>query len=92
MKRTYAYKGFDVTVDLEPSGDKGVWLLRPHGFVSVVRIRSADAIGDAFTPIRLMADGQRPFATEADAFTAAADRRHRGALAPIANAEEIPVP
>ena len=70
MKRIYAYKGFDVTVDLESSVDEGVWLLRPRGFVSVVRIRSAGAIGDAFTPISLMANGQRPFATEAEAFVA----------------------
>jgi hypothetical protein len=70
MKSVYAYKGFEVTVDLEPSGDEGVWLLRPHGFVSVVRVRSAGAVGDAFTPISLMADGQRPFATKAEAFMA----------------------
>ncbi|MDH6147091.1 MULTISPECIES: hypothetical protein [Paraburkholderia] len=70
MNRTYAYKGFEVTVGLEPSGNEGVWLRRPHGFVSVVRIRSDGAIGDAFKPISLMADGQRPFATEAEAFTA----------------------
>lgn len=70
MKKIYAYKGFEVTVDLEPSGDEGVWLLRPRGFISVVRIRSADAIGYAFNPISLMADGQRPFATEVEAFVA----------------------
>ncbi|MGF6612884.1 hypothetical protein OKW45_007872 [Paraburkholderia sp. WSM4175] len=70
MNRIYAYKGFEVTVGLEPSGNEDVWLLRPRGFVSVVRIRIADAIGDAFKPISLMADGQRPFATEAEAFTA----------------------
>lgn len=70
MKKIYAYKGYEVTVDLKASGDEGVWLRRPYGFVSVVRIRSADAIGDAFTPTSLMADGQRPFATEAEAFVA----------------------
>ncbi|KAA0997407.1 hypothetical protein FVF58_49580 [Paraburkholderia panacisoli] len=70
MKRIYTYKGFEVAVELERSGDEGVWLLRPHGFVSVVRIRSAGAIGGTFAPISLMADGQRPFGTEAEAFMA----------------------
>ena len=70
MKRMYGYKGFEVTVDLEASGYEGVWLLRPHGFLSFVRIKSAGATDDAFKPISLMAAGQRPFATEAGAFAA----------------------
>ncbi len=70
MKRIYAYKGFEVTVDLEPVGHEGVWFLRPRGFVSFVRVRSAGVIGDAFAPTSLMADGQRPFLTEAEAFMA----------------------
>lgn len=70
MKKIYAYKGFEVTVELERTGNDGVWLLRPHGFVFVVRITSAGAAGGTLVPISLMADGQRPFVTEAEALTA----------------------
>ncbi len=72
MKSIYAYKGFEITVELEPIGSdvQGVWLLRPRGFLSVVRIKIAGEIGDVVAPIFLMADGQRPHATEAEAFAA----------------------
>lgn len=72
MKSIYAYKGFEITVELEPMGSdvQGVWLLRPRGFLSVVRIKIEGGIGDVVAPILLMADGQRPHATEAEAFVA----------------------
>jgi hypothetical protein len=50
---------------------QGVTLLRPRGFVAVVRIRSASASRDTVAPIRIPADSQRPFQSEADALMAA---------------------
>jgi hypothetical protein len=73
MKRNYIYKGFEVTVVLEPICDaaKGVTLLPPRGFVAAVHIISLAGAACAMdTPIRLTADSQHPFATEAEALMA----------------------
>lgn len=77
MKKIYAYKGFEVTVELERTGDDGVWLLRPHGFVSVVHITSVGATGGTPVSISLTADGQRPFVTEVEALTAGCNAAQR---------------
>lgn len=73
MKRIYSYKSFDVTVELEPIWDvaQGVTLLPPRGFVAVVGIRCAGASHDSVGPMRLTADSQRPYPTEAEALMAA---------------------
>jgi hypothetical protein len=72
MKRTYNYKGYEVTVELEPVWEAvgGVTLLPPRGFVAVVHIRAAGAVRPMVGPIRLTADSQHPFATEAEALMA----------------------
>jgi hypothetical protein len=73
MKRNYSYEGYEVTVELDPIRDvaQGVTWLRPRGFVAVVRIRSAGASRDTVAPIRLPADSQRPYRSEAEALMAA---------------------
>ena len=72
MKRIYKYKGYEVSVELEPvwSTISGVTLLSPRGYVAVVHIRTAGAVRPTFAPIRLTADSKNPFATEADALMA----------------------
>ncbi|KAE8761132.1 hypothetical protein FSO04_05285 [Paraburkholderia madseniana] len=69
MKRIYPYKGFEIAVELEPVWETAgtVTLLPPRGFVAVVHIRRLGASRPTVAPIRLTADNQRPFATEADA-------------------------
>jgi len=72
MKRIYAYKRFDVTVELEPIWDvtQGVTLLPPRGFVAAVRVRRAGASRDTVGPVRLTAGSQRPYPTEGEALMA----------------------
>lgn len=75
MNRIYAYKkGFEVEVDLEAvwetSGNITLQPLSRIGFIAVVQIRRSGATRPMLAPIRLMADNQRPFATEADALMA----------------------
>ncbi|BCG00225.1 hypothetical protein PPGU19_047930 [Paraburkholderia sp. PGU19] len=69
MKRTYKYKDFEVTVETEPvwqpSGN--VTLLAPLGFIAVVYIGKIGASRTTVGPMRLTADSQKPFATEAEA-------------------------
>jgi hypothetical protein len=73
MKKIYPYKGFEITVELEPvrALSTNVWLLTPQGFIAVVHVQAAGESRDLLSPTRLMADGQRPFATEAQALMAA---------------------
>jgi hypothetical protein len=72
MKRNYLYRGFEVTVELEPIWEaaEGVTLLSPRGFVAVVHIKNAGEAPDIVAPIRLAADSHHPFATEAEALMA----------------------
>ena len=72
MKRIYNYKGYEVSVELEPVCEAigGVTFLPPRGFVAVVRIRMVGAVRPTVAPIRLTADSQHPFATEAEALMA----------------------
>lgn len=72
MKRTYVYKGFDATVDLEPIWETSgnVTLRPPSGYVAVVQIRRVGSIRLTVAPIRLSGDNQRPFATQGDALMA----------------------
>ncbi|KAA0997953.1 hypothetical protein FVF58_46745 [Paraburkholderia panacisoli] len=72
MKRIYAYKGFEVTVELEPVWETAgsVTLLPPRGFIAVVHIRTLGVTRPTVAPIRLTADNQRPFSTEAAALMA----------------------
>ncbi|GAB3626919.1 hypothetical protein PTE30175_03519 [Pandoraea terrae] len=69
MKRIYTYKGFEVTVELEPVWEAAgrITVSPPRGFVAVVDIRAAGATRPMVAPIRLMADSHRPFATDAEA-------------------------
>ncbi len=72
MKRIYTYKGFEVVVELEPVWESvgSVTLLPPRGFIAIVHIGLVGANRPMVAPIRLMADSQRPFATEAEALMA----------------------
>jgi hypothetical protein len=72
MKREYAYKGFQVTVELESvwQTSGGATLMRPLGFVAIVNIRAAGATRAMVPPVRLSMDSQRPFPTEAEALMA----------------------
>ncbi|RKT13522.1 hypothetical protein B0G69_6687 [Paraburkholderia sp. RAU2J] len=72
MKRIYRYRGFEVTVELQPQWEASgkIWLLPPKGFVAVVSICMAGATRPMVAPIRLTGDSQRPFATEGDALMA----------------------
>ena len=72
MERAYKYKGFVITVELEPvwEASGSVTLLPPRGFIAIVNIKIAGVALPMFAPIRLTADNQRPFANEADALMA----------------------
>ncbi|MCX4150120.1 MULTISPECIES: hypothetical protein [Paraburkholderia] len=72
MKRIYAYKGFEIAVDLETVWETSgnVTLVPPRGFIAVVHIRTAGSTRPMVAPIRLTADQQQPFTTEADALMA----------------------
>ncbi|RKT20837.1 hypothetical protein B0G69_4187 [Paraburkholderia sp. RAU2J] len=72
MKRIYTYKGFEIAVELEPvwEASGNITLLPPRGFIAVVHIRTAGATRLMIAPIRLTADNQQPFATEAAALMA----------------------
>ncbi|MFM0056941.1 MULTISPECIES: hypothetical protein [Paraburkholderia] len=75
MKRIYGYKGFEVTVELEPVWETAgsVTLLPPRGFVAVVQVRTMGAVGatrPVVAPIRLGATVQQPFPTQAEALMA----------------------
>lgn len=72
MNRTYAYKGFEVVVDLEAQWESSgnVTLLPAKGFFAVVSVRKAGTLRTSIAPIRLGAENQRPFATESDALMA----------------------
>ncbi|MGF6978850.1 hypothetical protein QFZ94_007365 [Paraburkholderia sp. JPY465] len=69
MQRTYPYKGFEITVDLElvwESSGSAV-LSPPTGFVAIVSIEGKGLPASLGSPIRLMKDTQKPFGTEATA-------------------------
>jgi hypothetical protein len=70
MKRIYKYKGFEVSVVLEPvwKAAGGVTLLPPLGYIAIVHIRLAGV--PMAGPIRLTGDAQRPFPREPDALMA----------------------
>ncbi|WP_341316347.1 hypothetical protein WN982_33735 [Paraburkholderia sp. IMGN_8] len=75
MKRIYGYKGFEVTVELEPVWETAgsVTLLPPRGFIAVVQIRTVGAVGatrPVVAPLRLAAPSEQPFATQAEALMA----------------------
>ncbi|MEX3929688.1 hypothetical protein AB4Y36_37755 [Paraburkholderia sp. BR10936] len=72
MERTYKYKGFAVTVILEPvwEASGNVTLLPAHGYVPIVHIKAAGAIRPFVPPIRLAGDGKQPFPTQAEALMA----------------------
>jgi hypothetical protein len=72
MNRIYTYRGFEIAVELERVWETtgNVSLLPPRGYIAVVHIRRTGATRPTVTPIRLTADNQRPFATEADALMA----------------------
>ena len=72
MKRIYKYRGFNVTVELEPVWERSgnITLLPPKGFLAVVHIVMAGMTRPMVAPIRLTADGQRPFVSEAEALMA----------------------
>ena len=72
MKRDYEYRGFEVAVELEAvrESSHNVTFMLPLGFIAVVRIRRVGAIPVMIEPLRLMADSQKPFATEVDALMA----------------------
>lgn len=67
MQRSYPYKGFEVTIDLEPlwepTGDAVPSL--PSGFVAIVSIGMKGLPTPLVSPIRLMNEKQKPFETEA---------------------------
>ena len=71
MQRTYPYKGFEVTVDLEPLWEPAgsAVPLRPSGFVAIVSIGVKASPTPAVSPIRLKGD-QKLFGTEAEALMA----------------------
>lgn len=72
MKRTYPYKGFDVTVDLESVWEPLASAVPslPSGFVAIVSIGMSGLPIPLISPFRLMADNQKPFGTEAAALMA----------------------
>lgn len=72
MKRHYAYRDFEVAVELEAIRETShnVTLLLPRGFIAVVHIRKSGASRPLIAPLRLLADSQQPFATEVDALIA----------------------
>lgn len=69
MKRTYAYKGFEVTVVAEPVWESSgkITLLPPRGYIAVVHVVRKGSVRPMVAPLRLMADSQLPFSTEPDA-------------------------
>jgi len=72
MRRNYLYKGFEVNVEIEPVWDidQGITLLRSRRFIAILSIKNETATHDIVTAMRHMADGQRPYPTEADALMA----------------------
>ena len=72
MQRTYRYKGFEVTVDLEP-----VWEATgsavpslPIGFVANVSMAGKGMPNSLTLPIRVTSDNKKLFGTEAAALMA----------------------
>ena len=67
MKRTYVYKGFEITVELETVWETShsITVRAPHGYVAIVHIGKAGH--PAIAPIRMSAGNQQPFATEGEA-------------------------
>jgi hypothetical protein len=72
MKRKYIYKGFEVTVKLDPiwNAIEGVTLSSLGGFVAIVDIRRPGSTNPIVAPIRLTESSQRPFAMQGDALMA----------------------
>ncbi|WP_175425864.1 hypothetical protein [Trinickia violacea] len=73
MKKIYPYRGFEVSVELEPlfEPSRSVTLRAPTGFFAVVRLFRAGATLAMVASLRLPAAGSGPFHTEADALMAA---------------------
>jgi len=87
MKRNYAYRDFEVAVELEAIRETShnVTLLLPRGFIAVVHIRRVGTSQPMVAPLPLLAANQQPFATEVDALMAgfsAGQRAIDDALAP----------
>ncbi|CAD6561634.1 hypothetical protein LMG27952_07532 [Paraburkholderia hiiakae] len=72
MQRIDWYKGFEVTVRLESvrAVSKEFALGRSSGYVAVVSVCTAEPKRPIGVPIRLVAEGNRVFETEDEAFTA----------------------
>jgi hypothetical protein len=72
MKRKYVYRGFEVTVKLDPiwTAIEGVSLSSLRGFVAIVDIRKLNSTHPIVAPIRLTESSQRPFAMQGDALMA----------------------
>ncbi|NVH71069.1 hypothetical protein FSB08_00555 [Paraburkholderia sp. JPY432] len=72
MQRTYPYKGFEITVELEPvwEASGSAVLSPPRGFVAIVSVGANGVPTSLISPIRLMKDTWKPFGTEATALMA----------------------
>ncbi|MPW23962.1 hypothetical protein GCT13_46675 [Paraburkholderia sp. CNPSo 3157] len=72
MQRTYPYKGFEVTVDLEPVWEVTRSLVPslPIGFVAIVSIGGKGMPNSLPLPVRVTNDNKKPFGTEAAALMA----------------------
>ncbi|MPW05137.1 hypothetical protein GCT19_05655 [Paraburkholderia sp. CNPSo 3155] len=72
MQRTYPYKGFEITVELEPVWEPSGRAVPspPRGFVAIVSIGAKGLPTSLVSPTRLMKDTQKPFETEAAALMA----------------------
>ncbi|MCP3711891.1 hypothetical protein M3I54_33905 [Paraburkholderia sp. CNPSo 3274] len=72
MNRIYKYRGFEVTVEVEPvwAPSKGTALSPAKGFLAIVNIVMAGMTRPMVVPMRLTADGQHPFPSEAEALMA----------------------
>ena len=73
MEKTYPYKGFEVTVKLEPvrAVSSEFTYGPPVGYVAVVSICTADPKRPIGVPIRLVKEGNRVFDTVDDGLTVA---------------------
>ena len=79
MEKIYSYHGFEVTVKLESvrAVSSEFTYGPPVGFVAEVSICTADPKRPVGVPIRLVAEGNRVFSLEDDAFTAAFNAARR---------------
>jgi hypothetical protein len=72
MEKIYSYKGFEVTVQLEPvrAVSSEFTYGPPVGYVAVVSICTAEPKRPIGVPIRLVTEGNRVFSTMDDGLTA----------------------